>query len=444
MKYGETFLVQSVPQWAAYNLDYNALKHLIKVNTTRDQATGIAIPGQADTALQKFEESFFLELHNQHDRVDLFVQDKAGEVHRRLRKYRKDVERLVQRCAYDNEQGKRISRKRQERFAKLDLEIERCGEDVRSLQRFTIAQRMAFHKLLKKYKKWTGSRFLGEKFNDEVLGSPKSFVRRDFQPLEAEYHNLLATLSSSTPPHSDSTTPNLQPQRPSRQPSAQVVIQLPPPQEHYWNEYDDGSEGGDNEPYTIYVDPDAESFPGAKTIAYIFSQTKKPMESISAWLSPNSSPTERRPLLTGDSYSSERQSIIDTDVDDETYASSSDFPAGYATHYATFPSVNEQKYSRYREYMLFYVMLGCFGASLLLLLVAGILVITGKNKLRVEVDAGVFVGVISSLFFAAMGVCTLLYRKDNLGWLYRTCVGFTCVTIMFLNFLLLSLVINNK
>ena len=66
------------------NLDYNALKHLIKVNTTRDQATGIAIPGQADAALQKFEESFFLELHNQHDRVDLFVQDKTGEVHRRL------------------------------------------------------------------------------------------------------------------------------------------------------------------------------------------------------------------------------------------------------------------------------------------------------------------------------------------------------------------------
>jgi hypothetical protein len=269
-------------------------------------------------------------------------------------------------------------------------------------------------------------------------------VRRNFQPLEIEYHNLLATLRSSTPPPNDSTPPNPRPQRPSRRPSAQVVIQLPPPQQRYWNEYDDGSEGGDNEPYTIYVDPDAESFPGAKTIAYIFSQTKKPMESIKAWLSPNSSPNERRPLLTNDSSFSEHQSIIDTDVDDETYASSSDFPAGYATHYATFPSVNEQKYSRHREYMLFFTMLGCFAASLLLLLVAGILVVTGKHKLRVEVDAGVFVGVISSLFFAAMGVCTILYRKDNLGWLYRTCVGFTFVTVMFLNFLLLSLVVSNK
>jgi dolichyl-phosphate-mannose--protein O-mannosyl transferase len=147
--------------------------------------------------------------------------------------------------------------------------------------------------------------------------------------------------------------------------------------------------------------------------------------------------------LTSDNYFSEHQSIIDTDLDDETYASSSDFPAGYATHYATFPSVNDQKYSRHHESMLFFAMIGCFGAALLLFLIAGILVVTGKHKLRVEVDAGVFVGVISSLFFAAIGVSTILYRKDNLGWLHRACVGFTFVTIMFLNFLLLSLVINN-
>jgi SPX domain protein involved in polyphosphate accumulation len=68
------------------NVDYNALKHLLKVHTTRDQGQAVAIPGHVDTALQKFEEQFFNELQNQHDRVELFVTSKADEVNRRLRK----------------------------------------------------------------------------------------------------------------------------------------------------------------------------------------------------------------------------------------------------------------------------------------------------------------------------------------------------------------------
>lgn len=70
---------------AADNVDYNELKNLIKVNTTRDQGQAIAIPGQEDTSLAKFEEQFFNELQNQHDRVDLFVKSKADEISRRLR-----------------------------------------------------------------------------------------------------------------------------------------------------------------------------------------------------------------------------------------------------------------------------------------------------------------------------------------------------------------------
>jgi hypothetical protein len=69
------------------NVDYNELKYLIKVNTTRDQAQAIAIPGHVDSTLQKFENLFFAELWNQHDRVDLFVKSKADEYGRRLRQY---------------------------------------------------------------------------------------------------------------------------------------------------------------------------------------------------------------------------------------------------------------------------------------------------------------------------------------------------------------------
>jgi hypothetical protein len=69
------------------NIDYNSLKHNIKVHTTKDQATAITIPGRPNTALTKFEDDFYDELCRQHDRVDLFVSSKADEIARRLRRW---------------------------------------------------------------------------------------------------------------------------------------------------------------------------------------------------------------------------------------------------------------------------------------------------------------------------------------------------------------------
>lgn len=69
------------------NVDYNRLKNVIKVNTTRDQARALAIPGQADTALEKFEDLFFEDLCIEHDRPDLFVKSKVDEINCRLRKF---------------------------------------------------------------------------------------------------------------------------------------------------------------------------------------------------------------------------------------------------------------------------------------------------------------------------------------------------------------------
>jgi hypothetical protein len=68
----------------ADNVDYNSLKHEIKVHTTRDQATAIAIPGHQDAALEKFENGLYNELCGQHARIDLFVTSKADEISRRL------------------------------------------------------------------------------------------------------------------------------------------------------------------------------------------------------------------------------------------------------------------------------------------------------------------------------------------------------------------------
>lgn len=106
MKSGATFRAQSAPQWApcetktSYttvyahftnsgfmldDVDYDELKNLIKVHTTKYEGQANAIPEQSDIASKEFEDFFFNELSNQHDCVDLFVKSKADEISRRLR-----------------------------------------------------------------------------------------------------------------------------------------------------------------------------------------------------------------------------------------------------------------------------------------------------------------------------------------------------------------------
>ncbi len=265
-------------------------------------------------------------------------------------------------------------------------------------------------------------------------------MRRDFEPLQTQYLELLASLRASAPDMSNHISAYSSREN-SRRPSIQVAPQAP---QGYWNEYDDGSEAGD-EAYTILVDPDAEGFPGEKIWTYFVSRAKKPVASLKAWLSPPASLGERQPLIRGEngSYFSGHQSVIDTDVDDEAYASSNEFPVGYSTHYATFPSISDQKLSRHREKMLFRVTLGSYGAALVMLLISGILVATGKRKLRAEVDAGVLVGVLASLFFALTGIGAMLYRRLPLSWLHQIWSWFIFVSICVVDGMFIVLVMGN-
>lgn len=316
---------------------------------------------------------------------------------------------------------------------------------------------MAFHKIVKKYtvccghpdvylhtnkdlQKWTGSKSLGEHFNSEVLGNPKSFLRRDFNPMLSEYQDLSTNLRSATPTLSEYTPSPSSSRRNSRRPSTQMQTSTKP--QRYWNEYDDGSEAEADEPYTIYVDSEAASYPGAKIIEFVYSNVKQPMRTVKGWFSPHGSP-EHRPLLTSrsGSYFNEQQSSASTDVDDET--SSNEFPAGYATHYAVFPSIKDQKLSRSREAHLFRAMLVAFAAALVLIVIVGILVATGRRKLKAEVDAGAVLGCAASLLFDLGGLTTTLCRKETLSWLHRSCVGVTFLGILALNMMLLVLVLSN-
>ncbi|KAL2129499.1 hypothetical protein VTI74DRAFT_7667 [Chaetomium olivicolor] len=463
MKYGEQFEQESVPQWSLHNIDYNSLKHHIKVHTTKDQATAIAIPGQPNRVLGKFEDDLYQELCRQHDRVGLFVTSKADEIARRLQHLSNQVHRLILRCATSGRD--RVPLKRQQRFAKYEQTLLQCGDDIKSLQRFVNAQIVAFRKILKKYRKWTGSSTLGSRFRDNVLSHPKSFTRRDFSRLQSQYNDLSETLHAALPADADGRIalppPRSQPPRPSSSqlsPSETVVAQDSQPT-GYWNEYECGSEAGDHADtdYAIYIDPNEDTFPAFKALTLFFT---KPISKLTAWVSGRPKPTstsdpEQGPLLPTTHSTSDNSpygstgtrtptaspsyftslpggggSTLDPSSSSSSPASprpqtsassqfshSSNqwfFPPGYATYYpSSYTSPHQHHHEqmvliRYRARVLRWATLCSFAAAYLLMGLATVLIATGRNKMRLEVDAGVTLAVMASLGLACAGLCMTL------------------------------------
>ncbi|KFH41698.1 hypothetical protein ACRE_075960 [Hapsidospora chrysogenum ATCC 11550] len=462
MKYGEQLEHESVPQWSLHNLDYNSLKREIKAHTTRDQAAAIAIPGREDAALAKFEDGLYMELCRQHHRVHLFVTSKADETSRRLDALARSIERWTGRCPDELATSEIV--KRQRRVAKYERELYRLDDDIHALSRFTKAQVVAFRKIIKKYKKWTGSTTLGDRFNEDVLRKPQSFTRLDFNHLQRRRDEIQTTLREATPQLSEVSSPSSDDTRPTSRPSSSayrpVFESLPPPatssDDHpqlpprsspvkYWNEYDDGSEGetgGPEDDYAIYIDPDGGSiFPG---LGYVQAVLSLPFERAKQWFRPHGDP-ERDPLLPSSRPPTQGgyMSTSADSTDEDGYASSEEYPArGYTAHYA-FPSLADQKVIRYRENVLFWATIGCYAASFALFAISGVLISTGRRKHRVEVDAAVTVGAALSLLCACSGLGMSLYRRDPLSVSYRIMVWSTFIAACLLNGMLLVLVAGN-
>ncbi|KAF9772675.1 hypothetical protein IL306_009599 [Fusarium sp. DS 682] len=313
--------------------------------------------------------------------------------------------------------------------------------------------------------KWTGSTTLGIRLYENILSDPKSFTRRDFSPLQQRYDDITCTLHAAAPALSEPSSPESPAQSYRRQSLSGSFNStdrhlanrtqpnfdfLPPPQMEepakYWNEYDDGSEcAADDDGYAIYINPDeSTSFPGFDYLKGIF---KAPMRKAKCWFKHNK-PQERQSLL-GANYSPYQYSSTtfnnSSESDEEAgYASSDGFPStGYATHYAL-PSLNQQQAHLYREKTLFWGTVSSFAVSLLLLLVAGTLISTGRHKLRAEVDAGVTVGVVASLFTACSALGMTLYRHGRLSFPHLLAVWTTFIACCILNGMLLILVVGNS
>lgn len=102
----------------AVNIDYDYLKDLIKHQTTSGTNKAVSIPGQGTGSTEKaFGETFLRVLQAQHDRINLFVRSKSGELERRLEHIGKSLEQLRPRRSHEA----RLPARTVERYAKSTL-----------------------------------------------------------------------------------------------------------------------------------------------------------------------------------------------------------------------------------------------------------------------------------------------------------------------------------
>lgn len=169
MKYGEALPQRSVLEWRAFNLDYNEICNLIKKNTIG------RIPVSNPNSKTEFDDELFDVLLEQLERIELFVKSKAGEIDRRIAQCQKAIAALC-----EKDKSNTLSSKRLARYVKAEAEVERALYETQNLSRFTKAQYTGFKKLLKKYKKWTGSTCVVDRFTI-ILEPATAFHNRDFE-----------------------------------------------------------------------------------------------------------------------------------------------------------------------------------------------------------------------------------------------------------------------
>lgn len=276
-----------------------------------------------------------------------------------------------------------------------------------------------------------------------------------------------------------------------RQSLRRVTIQTGPPQTYsyhfpsdqtlgYWNEYDNGSENGeDRDEYVLYMNPDESGSPDLKSILHAlavpFNKARSwvkarhpehqsllsrqssgssygaidptvPPASGNYFANPPGRPSPgRAPPSRGNDSSTAVETDADEDVDVEAgYSSSEEFPSGYAAHYAAaLPSVSDQRMDMYKDRVTFLATGGLFAAAFLLLGIATVLVVTGRHKLRVEVDAAATLGSMVSIGCGCTALALVMARWDSLGAANKAVVGVTFTTVCVLNGMLLVLVAGN-
>lgn len=194
MKYGETLQQRSIPAWRNHNIDYDEIKKVIRKRTSAGNGESVSVPGRGDEKLLQFETELSDIFTQQHERINLFVKSKAGEIKRRLEHAKRQLHQLSSRKITTAD--RRIPIARLERYSRLENDVVRIGDEVRSLARFNATNRTAFRKLLKKARKWTRSEKLCADFQLDVLENYQSLLQLDFGALLDDYSHTLASIRS--------------------------------------------------------------------------------------------------------------------------------------------------------------------------------------------------------------------------------------------------------
>ena len=104
------------------------------------------------------------------------------------------------------------------------------GRELGFLDRFVLVNSQGFRKILKKYKKWTGSCDLEKRFRKHVLDHPTSFTKRTFSLSLAHFDRVLADIrhagSSSDQTQAGAVKANLHGQASSRAGSSTIAADL--------------------------------------------------------------------------------------------------------------------------------------------------------------------------------------------------------------------------
>lgn len=209
----------------------------------------------------------------------------------------------------------------------------------------------------------------------------------------------------------------------------------------YWNEYDNGSEfGGDNEGFIVYVDPDAPLFPGQKILVRwssnikSFFQPDKPKSRSNRHRS-STNDLERQPLISSANASSDALAATNSteSSDDESLnhdtKKRSKLPwlgadrSGNAKIYGTLPGRSTNKYinvvAPQSPTSTPQVPIVCLAASLILLALLNVMAMTGRRKVREEIDIAVMLGVAAALVFAMVGGWGLIQSSTGRGFAPR-------------------------
>ena len=134
-------------------------------------------------------------LYAEHEKVDLFLKSKVGEVKRRLEHLGCQTSRLDKQRGVEPAQ-KRMSVRRVERYSQLESDLLRVGEVLQSLSTFATAQRTAFSKLLKEYKRWTGSSRLETRLRIDLF-QKSDCLAPNFSSLLSQHTKILAAARAS-------------------------------------------------------------------------------------------------------------------------------------------------------------------------------------------------------------------------------------------------------